>query len=62
MRVSYGPPGAKGVTTLVAVGDNDFVPSAISPIGSLDMGSLSSTAVLLIGVAGVVGYMLGRRR
>jgi hypothetical protein len=47
MRVSYGPPGHKGVTRLMAVGDDDGPPA--------------DGALLVAAGAGILGMLLGIR-
>jgi hypothetical protein len=47
MRVSYGPPGHKGVTRLMAVGDDDAPPA--------------DGALLVAAGAGILGMLLGIR-
>lgn len=62
MNVSYGPPGLKGVTHLVAIGDYEH---ELEPIGSvaelLDTRVNMSVVVALAIGAGIAGYFLGRR-
>jgi hypothetical protein len=63
MNVSYGPPGLKGVTHLVAIGDYEHELAPIGSIGELldTRVNVSVVAALAIG-AGIVGYLIGRRR
>jgi hypothetical protein len=60
VNVSYGPPGARGVTHLVAIGDyeHEFATDGVFE----QVSSLDPQTLLLIGAAGVVGYLIGRSR
>jgi hypothetical protein len=49
MQVSYGPPGQRGVTTLMAVGDTEDSPDPLESV--LVLGAMATGAAVLLGAS-----------
>lgn len=71
MQISYGPPGQRGVTHLMAVGaDEDGASDTVRLLDTLALASagtaiagrvIGSKTLSLLGVGGVIALLLARR-
>ncbi len=72
MQISYGPPGQRGVTHLMAIGaDEDGSSDTVKLLGTLAIASagtaiagrvIGSKTLSLLGVGGVIALLIARRQ